>query len=92
MHTKIKADFNENSLSPKQQKCLDDEIQLQNPFGGFDPSASDNYFGAYIKRTYTSQEINVADAIIEKIKKLIRTKGTDTAYKYLKSVCPLYNR
>ena len=31
-------------------------------------------------------------AVIEKIKKLIRTKGTDTAYKYLKSVCPLYNR
>ena len=92
MHTTIKIEFDENNLSKKQQKCLDDRIKLVNPFGGFDPCEGDNYFWVYMQNEYSSEEIAIADAIIKKIKTLIRDEGTKAVYKYLKTVCPLYNQ
>ena len=92
MHVTIEIEFDENNLSKRQQKCLDDEIKLINPFGGFDPCEGDNYFGVYMQNEYSSEEIAIADAIIKKIKNLIRDEGTKAAHKYLKIVCPLYNQ
>ena len=37
-------------------------------------------------------EIAISDAIIKKIKNIIENEGTKAAYKYLKTVCPLYNQ
>ena len=45
-----------------------------------------------MQNEYSSEEIAIADAIIKKIKTLIRDEGTKAAYKYLKIVCPLYNQ
>jgi len=92
MHTTIEIEFDENNLDERQQKCLDDEIKFLNPFGGFDPCEGDNYFGAHMKNTYSPKEIAISDAIIKKIKNIIKNEGTKAAHKYLKIVCPLYNQ
>lgn len=91
MITTIKIKFNENNLDAKQQKCLDDIIKLENPFGDFDQCEGDNYLAQYIRDNYSCEQREIAHSILKKVRELIEDKGTKAAYKYLKEVCPLYN-